>query len=166
MKKIIIVSPHFPPSNLVGVHRARFLASHLPEFGWEPIVVCVHENYYEEEPDHHLEALLPAGLRIEKVKAFRVGKKIRLIGDIGLRGFFQLYKRILRIVREEKIDFLLITIPSFYCALLGRLLYMRTGIRYGIDYQDPWVHQFPGAEKKFSRHWWSTKLSSMLNPLR
>ena len=39
MKRVALVSGHFAPSNLVGAHRARLWSRHLPEFGWEPIVV-------------------------------------------------------------------------------------------------------------------------------
>ena len=42
---------HFPPSNLAGVHRSRLWAQHLPEFGWEPIIVTAHSKYYEEKLD-------------------------------------------------------------------------------------------------------------------
>ena len=76
MKKILILYPHFPPSNLAGVHRPRLFAHHLPLFGWEPIILTVHEEYYEEGLDHNLKKLLPEGLRIEKVKAFPNTKKI------------------------------------------------------------------------------------------
>lgn len=162
-KKIIIVSPHFPPSNLVGVHRARFLSKYLPDFDWEPIIVCVHEKYHEEKLDYDLLKLMRADARVEKVKAIGT-KPFRLIGDIGLRGFFPMYFRILRLCRKEKIDMLYITIPSFWAALLGRLVHAANGIKYGIDYQDPWVHVFPGSDKKYSRHWWSTKLARLLEP--
>ncbi len=164
MKKILILYPHFPPSNLAGVHRPRLFAQHLPEFGWEPIVLTVDESFYEEELDWNLEKLLPKGLRIEKVKAFK-NTKPRLIGDIGLRAFYQLYKRAKQLIKGEQIDFLYIPIPSFYCALLGRLLNSSTGIKYGIDYIDPWVHQFPGSDKFLSRHWLSTRISKFLEPI-
>jgi hypothetical protein len=162
LKKILILYPHFPPSNLAGIHRPRLFAQHLPSFGWEPTILTIDEKYYEEALDHDLAKLLPKDLRVEKVNAFhRKGP----IGDIGLRGFLQLYKKAKSMIKAEGFDFLYIPIPSFYCALLGRMLHGSTGIRYGIDYIDPWVHSFPGSEKKFSRHWWSTKLARMLEPI-
>ncbi|HEV2478857.1 MAG TPA: hypothetical protein VGS79_04310 [Puia sp.] len=164
LKKILIIAPHFPPSNLAAVHRSRLFAQHLPAFGWEPLVLTVDESFYEEQPDPHLSGLLPAGLRIEKAKAFPVTRP-RLIGDIGLRAFFQLYRKAKQLIRKEKLDFLYIPIPSFYTALLGRLLHRSTGIAYGIDYIDPWVHRFPGSDRIFSRHWFSWKLSSFLEPI-
>lgn len=139
-------------------------AQHLPSFGWEPIILTVHERYYEEKPDWNLVKLLSKSLRIEKVTAFR-NTRLRMIGDIGLRSFFQLYKKAKQLVISEKIDFLYIPVPSFYCALLGRWLHEKTGIKYGIDYIDPWVHNFPGSNKIFTRHWFSKKLAKFLEPV-
>jgi hypothetical protein len=164
MKKILIITPHFPPSNLAAVHRSRLFAQHLPAFGWEPLILTVHEDHYEESLDNNLSKLLPDGLRVEKARAFKVSRP-RLIGDIGLRGFIFLYRKAKKLIREEGIDFLYIPIPSFYAALLGRWLHASTGVHYGIDYIDPWVHEFPGSRKKFSRHWWSTRLARTLEPI-
>ena len=107
---------------------------------------------------------MPANLRIEKVKAVPITRP-RIIGDIGLRGFFQLYLKAKNIIKTEKIDFLYIPIASFYCALIGRWLNKTTGIKYGIDYMDPWVHTFPGSNKMFTRHWFSTKVACLLEPI-
>lgn len=164
MKKLLIIYPHFPPSNLAGVHRPRLFAQHLPAFGWEPTILTVHEDQYEEKLDPDLLGLLPGNLRVEKVGALPITKP-RLVGDLGLRAIFPLYRKAKTLIKDGNYDFLLIPVPSFYTALLGRWLHSSTGISYGIDYIDPWVHQFPGSEKKFSRHWWSTKLADFLEPL-
>jgi hypothetical protein len=145
------------------VHRSRLFALHLPAFGWDPIILTVHEDYYEEELDWNLHQLLPTNQKIEKVRAFNVTKP-RTIGDIGLRAFIQLRKKALHLVKEQRIDFVYIPIPSFYVSLIGPYLNRKTGVRFGIDYIDPWVHQFPGSEKIFSRHWISTQLAKWLEP--
>jgi hypothetical protein len=137
---------------------------HLPAFGWDPVVLTVDEKYYEEEPDWNLVKLLPGNLRIEKTAAFKITKP-RIVGDIGLRAFFQLYRKAKQIIIKERIDFLYIPIPSFYVSLLGRWLHEKTGIKYGVDYIDPWVHTFPGSQQFLSRHWWSTALARVLEPI-
>lgn len=124
----------------------------------------VHEDYYEEKLDWNLVDLLPRDLQIEKVKAFRVTRP-RIIGDIGIRAFRQLTNKAVEMVKREKFDFLYIPIPSFYAALIGRIVHRRTGIAYGIDYIDPWVHHFPGEEKLFSRPWLSSKIAKILEPI-
>jgi hypothetical protein len=136
----------------------------LPSFGWEPIILTVDEKHYEESLDLNLTKILPKHQKIEKVNAFEITKP-RLIGDIGLRAFFQLRKKALSIVKKDKIDFVYIPIPSFYVSLIGSYLHRKTGVKYGIDYIDPWVHVFPGSEKIFSRHWFSTKLAKLLEPM-
>lgn len=164
MRKILIIYPHFPPSNLAGVHRSRLFAQHLPAYGWEPTILTVHEKFYEEKPDWNVVKLLPENLNIEKVNAFKLTKP-RLLGDIGLRAFFQLYKRAKQLIKNDHFDFLYIPIPSFYCALLGRWLHRSTRIKYGIDYIDPWVHDFPGSNRIFSRHWLSKQMANFLEPI-
>lgn len=163
MKKILIIAPHYPPSNLAAVHRSRLFAQHLPTFGWTPIILTVHESCYEEKLDWKLHDLLPRNQKIIKVNAFGVTRP-RLIGDIGLRGFCQLKKRALELVKSESIDFVYIPIPSFYTALIGPYLRRKIGVLYGIDYIDPWVHNFPGSSVIFSRHWFSLHLAKILEP--
>lgn len=163
MRKVLLITPHYPPSNLASVHRSRLFAQHLPSFGWEPIILCVDEKYYEEDLDSNLVNLIPKNQQIERVPAFPITKP-RVVGDIGLRAFFQLRKKALKIVIENHIDFVLIPIPSFYVSLIGPYLNRKTGVPFGIDYIDPWVHQFPGFEKTFSRHWISTRLAKWLEP--
>ena len=102
-KKILIISPHFPPSNLAGVHRSRLFAQHLPSFGWEPIILTVHEQFYEEALDQNLLQLVCKDLQIVKVKSF---DRIGAIGDIGLRAFFQLYSKAKEIIVKQDIHFL------------------------------------------------------------
>jgi hypothetical protein len=164
LKKVLIITAHFPPGNLAAVHRSRLFAQHLPEFGWEPIILTVDEKHYEESLDWNLVKLLPPGLKIYKSGSLPVTRP-RIIGDIGLRAFFHLYKEAKKIIKKEKIDFLFIPIPFFYVALLGRLLHRTTGIPYGIDYIDPWVHKFPGSDRVLSRHWFSAKLARFLEPI-
>ena len=48
MKTLLIIYPHWPPSNLVGVHRVRLLVNEMPAQGWKPIVLTVDPEDYEE----------------------------------------------------------------------------------------------------------------------
>ena len=163
-RRIAIVTGHFPPSNLAGVHRARLWAQYLPEFGWEPIVITTHWRYYEEGLDAGLVELVSPTLRVIRTKAIPV-KPIKLIGDIGVRSFYWQLKALNELILNKEIDFIHITIPSNYLALLGELLYRRHRFPFGIDYQDPWVHPWPGVESRFSKAWWSYRLGRWLEPL-
>lgn len=161
MKNILIIYPHWPPSNLAGVHRARLISNFLPEFGWHPIVLTVYSEYYEEEPDWAMVKTVAKTTEVHYVKARKVGKP-RLIGDIGLRSFSYLKKGALEIIGSKKIDFIWIPIPSFYVAILGRKLYNKTKIPYGIDYIDPWVRDI--SNRKNLRAILSNLVAKVLEP--
>ena len=165
MKKIVIVAPHFPPSNLAAVHRTRLFAKHLPAFGWEPIVVTVHHDYYEEELDWDLVELIPDELRVELVSALPT-EPFRVVGNIGVRGFVPLLRRVLRLTHEEDVDFLYLPIPPHFAALLGPIVHKLRGVPYGIDYIDPWVQpSWHPDERLFNKHWFARKVAPILEPI-
>jgi hypothetical protein len=161
MKNILIIYPHWPPSNLAGVHRARLIANFLPLFNWHPIVLTVHPDYYEEKPDWDLIKTVSPDIEVHKVKAKKI-KEPRIIGDIGLRSFKELKKKALEIIREKEIHFIWIPIPSFYTAILGRIIYNRTRVPYGIDYIDPWVRDI--SNRKNIRSILSILIARILEP--
>ena len=163
MKTVAIVAAHFVPSNLAAVHRARLWSLHLRDFGWEPVVVTTHGDYYEEKTEPELLELLPSDLKVIRTKAFKT-EPVRLIGDIGIRAFRWHYLALCELACERKMDFLHITIPSNFSACLGRLVHGRYGTPYGIDYIDPWVHYFPGSDRPFTRAWGSARLAEWLEP--
>lgn len=47
MKKIILVSFHFPPDAAVGAIRVAKFVKYLPEFGWTPFVLTANEKAYD-----------------------------------------------------------------------------------------------------------------------
>jgi len=163
VKRVALVAAHFPPSNLAGVHRARLWAQHLHEFGWQPIIVTTHWRYYEETLDWELCELVDPGLEIIRTAALSTNP-VRVVGDIGIRGFAWHLAALRRLVRERQVDFLHITVPSFYSALLGEFAVRRGQIPFGIDYIDPWVHVWPDAERRLSKARASMKLGEALEP--
>jgi glycosyltransferase involved in cell wall biosynthesis len=162
MKRVALVAAHFPPSNFAAVHRARLWAGHLHEFGWEPVIVTTHWRHFEEVLDWELCKLIDPDLNIIRTPAIPT-RPVRLIGDVGIRGLPWHLSALRRLFREQKIDFLHITIPSFYSALLGALLYRRQPIPFGIDYIDPWVHVVDG-ERRLSKTWLSMRLAKICEP--
>jgi len=164
MKQVIIVAPHFPPSNLTAGHRCRYFAMHLPKFGWKVKVLSVAPSYYEEKLDYELEALIPPDLEVIRTRAFPT-RPLRLIGDIGIRAFWWHYRMLCHLIKTEKIDLIYIPIPPNYSPLLGYLMHRKFGIPYAIDYIDPWVHLYPGCEIMLSKAWLSYHLARILEPL-
>src|SRR5262245_13024756 len=162
-RTVALVAPRFPPSNLAGVHRARLLSQHLHVFGWRPIIVTTHWRHYEEALDWGLVSLLDPALEIIRTPAAPT-RPVRLVGDIGIRALPWRSACLRRLRRDRRIDFVHFSIPSFYSAMLGELLFRREPIPFGIDYIDPWVHAWPEAEEKCSKARLSVQLASRLEP--
>ncbi len=75
MKRVLIITYHFPPDAAIGAVRPAKFAKYLPEFGWEPIVCTLKQRYYDAydfgklEPALsstriHRTTLIPGPLRI------------------------------------------------------------------------------------------------------
>jgi hypothetical protein len=155
MKNILIIYPHWVPSNLAGVHRPRLISNFLHDYGWHPILLTVSAEYYEEAPDPDIAKTASPDIEVVYTRAYKAGKP-RIIGDIGLRAFPFLFKEAITLLKSRKIDFIWIPVPSFYSALLGRLLHAKTGTPYGIDYIDPWVRDISNRQD------WRSKLSLLV----
>lgn len=153
MKSALIIYPHWPPSNLVGVHRVRLIANHLASFGWHPIVLTVHERHYEEPLVPELTTLVASTVEVIKVEATPVKNILgrRTIGDIGIRGWRQLKSAARDMLNERQVDFIWFSMPSWYPPWMGARLKKEFGVPFGVDYQDPWVHQLPANTSSFSR---------------
>ena len=48
MKRVLMIAFHFPPlAGSSGIQRTLRFARHLPQFGWEPLVLTAHPRAYE-----------------------------------------------------------------------------------------------------------------------
>src|SRR5438309_2948433 len=140
MRRVLMVSPHFPPDRPAATHRVRLLAPYLPLFGWEPTVLTVDPRDYEGRLDAVLADSVPRAVRLVRARAWpaRVTRQLG-IGDLGLRAFPGLRRTAYRAVRAEHFDVTFVTIHPTYPALLGPMLKRKFGLPFVLDYQDPWV---------------------------
>lgn len=163
---MLILSPHFPPSTLAGVHRARHLAKHLPAHGWRPIVIRAHERGYTESGDPDLAALVPSSVEQTRTGALPAAFCRRLgVGDIGLRGYFHFQRAIDRLVAAERPDVVFITGSPFYPMLIARHIRRRHGLPVVLDFQDPWVSAHGASYRPGSKAWLAHRLAVALEPV-
>ena len=140
MRRLLMVSPHFPPDTSAGAHRVRLLAPHLAAYGWEPTVVTVDPRDYEGRLDPELAELVPRDLRVVRCRAWSPRRTRRLgFGDLGIRAFTGLRAACDALLHRECFDALFVTIYPAYPALLGRIFKRRYRIPFILDYQDPWI---------------------------
>jgi hypothetical protein len=171
MRRALLISPHFPPDTSAGTHRARLLAPHLARHGWEPTVLTLTPESYEGTLDPELLGLVPADLRVERCPALPARRTRRFgVGDLGLRALPGLHRAAGRLLAAERYEVVWITVYPTYPALLGPLLKARFGVRFVLDYQDPWVGSWgetvgggPGGAVD-ARSFLSRRLAERLEP--
>lgn len=139
MRRILIVSPNFPPINTADVHRVRATLPHLAGFGWEPTVLCIDPALCDGPYDPALAASLPDRQRIVRVKAWREAICRRFgFGQLGYRSLAPLYRAGTRLLRREPYDVVYFSTTVFLCFVLGRLWRRRFRCRVVYDFHDPW----------------------------
>jgi len=162
MKRVLMVSPHFPPDSSAAAHRVRLLAPHLADAGWTPTIVTVQPSAYEGRLDPDLAALVPSSLRVVRAPAWPARWTRRVgLGDLGLRAFAGLGRACRSLLARERFDALFITVYPVYPALLGPKLKQQFGVPFVLDYQDPWVGAWGstvGAGPNGSRDWKSAAM--------
>lgn len=162
----LIVSPHFPPSTLAGVHRARHLVKHLPAYGWQPTLICVDPKYHTEKLDPELARLVPPDADIVQTGALPIWltRPFGIAGDIGLRGYFQLRAALAKEMARQEVDAVLITGSPYYPMLMAGWIRQRWNVPVVLDFQDPWVSHVGAGEPRWSKAGISHCLAVALEP--
>jgi len=143
MKRVLIVSPHFPPINSADMHRVRVSLPHFESLGWKPFVLTVDPEYQEMPLEPRLVDTLPRETAVIRTRALPARWTRRLgIGNVGLRAFVHLYRAGATLITKEAIDLIYFSTTVFPVMALGRLWKRRFGVPYVLDMQ--WYQSFHG----------------------
>jgi len=96
MKKVLIITYHWPPGGGPGVQRVLKFAKYLPQFGWQPIILTVQGGEYLAI-DTSLEQDINADLKVIRTKTLEP---------------FALYKKLTSKDQDEIIPNLILTEKS------------------------------------------------------
>ena len=149
MKRVLIISPHFPPVNAPDCQRVRMSLPFYREFGWEPVVLAAEPQHRADWHDQSLLATLPADVEVHHCPALPL-KLTRLVGisNLGIRVLPYLNLSAQRLLAKGGFDLVYFSTTQFVVTPLGRLWQRRYGVPYVIDLQDPWRNDYyerPGA---------------------
>lgn len=160
MKRVLIVSPHFPPINAADHQRARIAIPFLPQHGWQPVVLAVAPEFVEAPRDEWLLRTLPDNLEVHRSRALPVSWTRRLgMSTLGPRCRGHLKKLGDRILQQGDIDLVYFSTTQFPVLRLGPEWRRRHGVPYVVDLQDPWVNDYyrqhpevrpPGGRLKYA----------------
>jgi hypothetical protein len=139
MKRVLIISPHFPPLNAPDMQRVRMSLPFYAAHGWEAVVLTVGDRWQEGVREPELLATLPADARIVHTRAIPIRwSRLLGIGNIGLRSWLFLLAAGTRLLRREKFDLVFFSNTQFVTFSLGLIWKTWLRVPYVIDVQDPW----------------------------
>ncbi|HMD60870.1 MAG TPA: hypothetical protein VKG78_05545, partial [Opitutaceae bacterium] len=166
-RRVLVVSPHFPPVNAPDMQRARMALPYLRACGWEPVVLAVAPDLVEGavlEP--LLEQTYPSDIRVIRVRGIpaRAARRVG-VGSLWLRCGWALSAAGRRLLRGERFDLAFFSTTQFDAFTLGPRWKARFGLPYVLDYQDPWVNDYyrathtppPGGWLKFGYSQWCAR---------
>jgi hypothetical protein len=169
MKRLLIISPYFPPVNAADMQRVRMSLPYFLELGWEAEVVTVDERYTDLPQDELLLQSLPAGIKIHRVKALdkRWTSKLGL-GSLALRSLWFYRQKGNQLLKHGRFDLVFFSTTQFPVCVLGAYWKKRFGIPYIIDLQDPWRPDYyldKPKEQRPPKFWFAYRLDSWLEPM-
>lgn len=139
-KKLLILSPNFPPVNSADIHRVRHLSRYLHNYGFDIDVLTVNPKYSNTYSfDSLLSESISENTNIIYVNAFPVEiTKYFGFTSLSIRSILQLFIKGSMLIRNNKYDLLFISTTSFHVFILGRIWKSIFNLPFVVDMQDPW----------------------------
>jgi len=169
LKRVLIISPYFPPTNAADMQRVRMSLPYFRDYGWEAEIVAVHWKYTDLQQDDLLLEMVPEDIIIHRVKPLdkRLTSKFGL-GSIALRSIAAYRKCVNLLLREKKYDLIYFSTTQFPICILGCYWKNKFNIPFVIDLQDPWHSNYYEDKPKNQRpkkYWLSYRFNKYLEPL-
>lgn len=142
-KRLLVISPHFPPVNAPDHQRVRMMLPHLAEFGWQAHVLAFCPDVVECARDPDLLATVPPDVPLTLVDAmpFRYTRPLG-VGSLSWRGYRSLRRAAETLTQGGGFDLAFFSTTVFGVLPLGPRLRRLFGLPYVVDFQDPWVSDY------------------------
>jgi len=149
MKRLLIISPHFPPVHAPDAQRVIAALPYLRAHEWEPTVLAVEPDQVAATKDSSSLRRLPSDIRIERCGAWTLSLTSRAgLRNLGWRAHGAMRRAGNRLIREIKPDLIFFSTTQNLLMTLGPRWRRQFGIPYVLDIQDPWITDYyerPGA---------------------
>jgi len=150
VKRVLMVAYHFPPlAGSSGIQRTLRFVQHLPQFGWEAVVLTTHGRAYERISDD-LMAEIPAGTVVRRAFALDTARHLaiggRYVGALARPDRWQTWRLGARIeggrmLRQLRPAALWSTYPIATAHMIGAGLQARSGLPWVADFRDPMAQE-------------------------
>lgn len=157
MKRVLMIAYHFPPlAGSSGIQRTLRFVQHLPDFGWEPLVLTADPRAYESTSDDLL-AEIPQGTLVRRSLALDTARHLSIGGryfnwmaqpDRWISWKYSAVREGLRIIQQYRPDAIWSTYPIATAHLIGAELSEKTKLPWIADFRDPMAQEgYPADEK-------------------
>jgi glycosyltransferase involved in cell wall biosynthesis len=175
MKKVLLISFIFPPAGGIGVQRNLKYVKYLSQLNWQTFVLTMKADYYFLQ-DKTLMKDIPINTKIFSTECLKPKQKLFFWQESNPesdpKSYKKLYELITRFIEKEfiipdkwigwipfalikgseilknnKIDVILCSGPSFTSFIVGFILSKKTKLPLVLDYRDGW---FLDAHRKTS----------------
>jgi len=164
MRRVLIVSPRFPPTSAPELHRIRVSLTHYRSFGWEPTVLCIDPGTADSVHEPVLVESVPKTVPVVRVNAWNEKKCRRFgFGHLAIRGLVPLYRAGRKLLREERYDLVFFSTTLFLTFVLAPLWKRKYGCHIVYDFQDPWYAEVPYTRDTAPGRWWKYRLDRFLS---
>jgi hypothetical protein len=142
-KRVLIVSPHFPPTNAADMHRVRSVLPFLCENGWQAEVLAVSAECVAAPFDDWLAAGIPGDICIHRAQALSLRwSGIPGLGTLDMRAWMALRRLGNKVLAAKKFDLIYFSTTVFGVLPLSVHWKRQFGIPFVVDYQDPWLSDY------------------------
>jgi glycosyltransferase involved in cell wall biosynthesis len=146
MKRLLMIAYHFPPlAGSSGIQRTLRFVRHLPEFGWQPIVLSAHPRAYERTSGDLL-GEIPEGTVVCRAFALDAARHLSIAGryvaamarpDRWISWKFAGVREGLRLIETYQPALIWSTYPIATAHLIADELHRRSGVPWIADFRDP-----------------------------
>src|SRR6266853_2282959 len=159
-RRVLMIAYHYPPCAISsGQQRTLSFSRHLPESGWEPIVLTVSPGAYARASDDQL-ADIPLKLQVVRAWSFDTVRHLSFRGrypgwlavpDPWVSWCVDAVVNGLRLILEKRPRIIWSTYPIATAHLIALALHRLTGIPWIADFRDPMIEIDPVTNERWPK---------------
>lgn len=146
VKRLLMIAFHFPPlAGSSGIQRTLRFAQHLPNFGWEPMVLSADSRAYERTSDDLLSDI-PERMVVRRAFALDTSRHLSWKGryvaamarpDRWVSWKYDAVRQGLKMIERYRPQAIWSTYPIATAHVIAAELQRRTGLPWIADFRDP-----------------------------
>jgi glycosyltransferase involved in cell wall biosynthesis len=155
-----MIAFHFPPAaGSSGIQRTLSFARHLPQFGWEPLILTGHPRAYAQVSNDQLDDV-PVGTVVARAFALDSTRHLAVAGrypallarpDRWMSWWLSAVPQGLEMIRRYRPQVIWSTYPIATAHWIGYTLHRLSGVPWVADFRDPMAQEGYPAHPRIRR---------------